>query len=184
MGYTTDFVGQFKLDKPLEPNHKAYLEKFAETRRMKRNAELTNKREDAIREAVGLPVGEDGCYFVGEDGSWGQKNSGDIIDYNKPPGQIVCEDIKKFNQYWDENQRLIKDGKCQPSLWCQWIPNDDGTAIVWDGAEKFYYYIEWIKYLIEHFLSKWGYVLNGEVQWQGEDDDSGIIKIVDNEVTI
>ena len=34
MGYTTTFDGEFKLDKPLIPAHKAYLMKFAKTRRM------------------------------------------------------------------------------------------------------------------------------------------------------
>ena len=40
----------------------------------------------------------------------------------------------------------------QPGLWCQWIPNEDGTEIKWDEGEKFYEAEKWIKYLIEHFL--------------------------------
>lgn len=39
-----------------------------------------------------------------------------------------------------------------PDLWCQWVPSDDGTQVKWDGGEKFYYYTEWMKYLIHHFL--------------------------------
>jgi hypothetical protein len=54
----------------------------------------------------------------------------------------------------------------------------------WNNAEKFYEYVEWMRYLIEHFLAPWGYVLNGEVTWQGEDDhDMGKIILENNTVT-
>lgn len=164
MGYTTDFDGQFDLNKPLASQHKAYLEAFASTRRMKRDAYITEGRPDPVRLAAGLPVGLDGGYFVGEGGHAGQgEHNADyetigILSYNYPPNG-------------------------QPGLWNQWVPNDDGTAIQWDGGEKFYNYIEWIEYLIEHFLKPWGYVLNGEVEWFGEDsNDRGLICIEDNVV--
>lgn len=152
MGYTTDFSGEFKLNKPLAPEHKAYLERFMNTRRMKRNATLTSKRPDPLRKATGLPIGEEGAYFVGAKGEYGQEwNSPDMINSNSPPNG-------------------------QPGLWCQWMPNEEGTAIEWNGGEKFYRYIEWLKYLIKHFLKPWGYILNGRVTWQGEsDDDVGVI---------
>jgi hypothetical protein len=37
MGYTTDFSGEFKLDKPLTDEQAIYVNKFADTRRMKRD---------------------------------------------------------------------------------------------------------------------------------------------------
>lgn len=168
MGYTTDFTGEFMLDKPLTPEHKAYLEAFAGTRRMKRNAKKTSKMKDPLREKVGLPIGPEGAYFVGatllEDGDWqngsGQARTPDITDYNCAP-------------------------EGQPGLWCQWVPNEDGTAIIWDEGEKFYSYVSWIKYLIKNFLEPWGYILNGDVEWVGEDpDDRGRIEIKDNEVSV
>jgi hypothetical protein len=73
----------------------------------------------------------------------------------------------------------------QPGLWCQWIPTEDGTAIEWDGCEKFYDYIEWLEYLIENFLKPWGYVLEGTCEWQGEDrQDRGRIVVNNNVVKI
>lgn len=161
MGYTTEFNGSFKLDRPLTPEHKRYLIKFAETRRMSRNPEIASTLEDPERIAVGLPIGESGAYFTGGLGFAGQDDDPSVIDHNyQPPGQ--------------------------PGLWCQWVPNEDGTEIVWDEGEKFYEYIEWITYLIEHFLKRWGYVLNGEVKWCGEDvwNDRGTISIKDNVVTV
>lgn len=86
MGYSTDFFGSFELDKQLTPEHAAYLQAFNNTRRMKRNAELTAARPDPIREAVGLPIGVDGEFFVGAaSDNCGQEHSPDVIEYNYPP---------------------------------------------------------------------------------------------------
>lgn len=170
MGYHTDFDGSFQVEPPLKPEHRAYLEKFSGTRRMRRVPAITAARPDPIREAAGLPVGRDGAYFVGAGGHAGQepeegplganrKKLG-IIDYNSPPAG-------------------------QPGLWCQWTPTEDGEAIVWDGGEKFYDYVEWLQYLIAHFLKPWGYVLNGKVEWEGEErSDFGVICVEANEVSI
>jgi hypothetical protein len=158
MGYTTDFWGEFKLDKKLTPEHAAYLRKFNDTRRMQRDAEKTAKRPDPVREAVGLPVGIEGGYFVGAGDHAGQEHSEDVLEYNSPPSG-------------------------QPGLWCQWTVGEDEQSIVWDEGEKFYSYIGWLKYIIEHFLKPWGYLVNGATGWQGEDaDDFGKIIVENNRV--
>ena len=51
MGYTTRLYGQFKIQPPLKPEHLAYLLAFSDSRRMKRNAELTAKIIDWVLEA-------------------------------------------------------------------------------------------------------------------------------------
>lgn len=160
MGYTTEFEGVFVLDKPLTSEHATYLLAFSQTRRMQRDATVTAKRSDAARECVGLPVGADGGYFVGEGGSFGQGRGDGILDYNRPPAG-------------------------QPGLWCKWAPTEDLAGIAWDGCEKFYDYVDWLQYLIENFLRPWGYTLSGEVAYQGEDpDDFGKIVVDDNTVTL
>ena len=144
MGYTTEFKGQFKLDKPLSVADLNFLKKFNETRRMARN----------LPEEYGVQ----GEFYVDGSGSFGQDREKSVIDYNTPPST-------------------------QPGLWCQWVPTEDGEAIEWDGGEKFYNYVEWIKYLIDKILKPRGYVLNGSVRWRGEDfDDDGTIIVEDNEV--
>ena len=117
MGYTTYFSGQVTIDPPLNPTEIKYLQKFAETRRMDR---------------------ENGPYFVGGTGDFGQGRDEDIRNHNRPP-------------------------EGQPGLWCQWVPanivldDDDETpisadALEWDGGEKFYEATEWTQYLIDHFI--------------------------------
>lgn len=161
MGYTTDFDGEFSVTPTLRPEHVAYLQKFAGTRRMMRDADQTALRPDPIREAVGLPVGPDGAYFVGAEGFAGQEHGApDVVN-----GNIA--------------------GGGQPGLWCQWVPSDDGTTIAWDLTEKFYNYVEWLQYLIDNFLAPWGYSLNGQVMWQGEESgDMGQILVADNGVRV
>ena len=146
MGYTTDFDGEFTLNKPLSPKVKAFLTKLNETRRMKRN--------------VDSAFGVDGEFYVFGTGFAGQDHEANVIDHNTEPST-------------------------QPSLWCQWTPNEDGTAIVWDEGEKFYAYTEWLVYLICKILAPNGYVLNGQMTWQGEETgDVGEIIVKDNVVTI
>lgn len=72
----------------------------------------------------------------------------------------------------------------QPGLWCQWRPTPDATGIEWDRCSGFYDYVEWLEYLIVHFLMPWGYGLSGTVRWRGEEfDDVGRIDVRANIVT-
>jgi len=161
MGYETEFIGEFTITPRLTPVHREYLAKFSNTRRMKRQATKTVKRPDPIRKAVGLPIGREAEYFVGAEGVMGQEHTEDIVDWNDNP-------------------------ETQPSLWCKWNPNEDGTAIVApEYPSKFYYYKEWLKYIIVNFLDLWGYKLNGNISWQGEhEEDKGVIVVLNNEITI
>jgi len=160
MGYTTEFIGAFKLNKPLTIAQARYLEAFCHTRRMKRNEIMTATYPDPIREAAGLPLGAQGRHYVGASGKdCGQSETPDIVEYNNPP-----------------------DG--QPGLWCHWLGTSAGDGIEWDGGEKFYYYVEWLQYIVDHFLKPWGLSLYGEVEWRGEDsDDRGKIIAVDNVIS-
>lgn len=160
MGYNTQFSGDFfDLHKPLSSEHKAYLEKFSNSRRVKRDIKLLDR--NPTLEAVGLPLGEEGAYFVDTPKPYAEEiRDPSVVAYNKPP-------------------------KGQPSLWCGWTPSSDGKKIVWDESEKFEAYVEWIEYIIEHFLKPWGYVLNGSCKWEGEErDDYGIILLESNTVKV
>lgn len=146
MGYTTDFSGEFRLDRPLDDETHALLVGLSTTRRMK-------------RKGLDTKFGVDGeFYFNPESTELGQEREDSIVDFNRPPST-------------------------QPGLWCQWTPTEDKQGLVWDEGEKFYDYVEWMEYLIEKILKPRGYVVNGQVTWQGEDsDDKGMIDIRANVV--
>jgi len=82
MGYTTDFYGSCAVTATFKPEHRAYLEQFASTRRMKRDATEAAKLPDPVRIAASLPIGKNGAYFVGGTGFLGQDHTPDVIDYD------------------------------------------------------------------------------------------------------
>jgi len=146
------------LDRRLSKKHREYLKAFNGTRRMKRDVSKMGDLKDPLRTAVGLPLGDEGCFYVGSSNNSGQDKTEDVLDYNQHPSG-------------------------QHSLWCPWMPSENGTEIEEDGSEKAYEYEEWLQYIVENFLEPWGYKLNGEVSWSGEDsDDRGTIYVKDNVV--
>lgn len=127
-----------------------------------------------------------GPYFVRGTGFMGQGNDADVVNHNHPDGE-------------------------QPGLWCKWEPTQDGTAIEWNGMEKFYDSADWMEYIIDHFLKPdarllkriqldtfgafgWDFderfkeftfdhVLNGTIYADGEDPgDLWQLVVIDNEV--
>ena len=98
-----------------------------------------------------------GPYFVDGTEDFGQGRDSDIIDYNSPDPS-------------------------QPGLWCHWVASDDGSEIMWDGGEKFYYALEWMDYIINHFVGPTpiaatelpflkGHTVNGTISADGEESD-------------
>lgn len=94
MGYTTSFWGEWDVTPTLTPEHRAYLEAFASTRRMKRDVAKAAKLPDPIRRAAGLPLGYDGAYFVGGTGLKGQDTDDSVIDGNEPPGSPSFDEFR------------------------------------------------------------------------------------------
>ena len=65
------------------------------------------------------------------------------------------------------------DDEEMPSIWCQWVVGENRRTIRWDGDEKFYGYIDWIRYINNHFLLPKKIKLNGTVAFQGESPKDG-----------
>jgi hypothetical protein len=152
VGYHTEFIGEFTLDRKLQDIQATYLRTFSDTRRMGRDPRVLLMSPKVGSEAIllmkqcGLDLGSDCQFYIGDD-------SEGVVNNNRPPVG-------------------------QPSLWCQWTPTQDRKGIEWDGGEKFYNYIEWAQYLLDKFLKPWGYQVSGSVQWRGEEfDDFGLVNI-------
>ena len=91
-------------------------------------------------------------------------------------------DLETFNRLKALNENDHREGNT-PGIWCQWA-SEDGKSLKWDGNEKFYNYVEWLQYIIDNIVKPKGYVLNGSVEWTGEErGDYGLIEVKDNVVT-
>lgn len=93
--------------------------------------------------------------------------------------------LKTFNQtqsakrdFKFANYTLSKEN--QPNSACCWTPTEDRFQIIWDGNKQFYFFKQWMKYLIENFFNPNGYFLNGEILYKCDNLDIGIIKLKDN----
>lgn len=160
MGYTTTFSGSLRFNREVSVQMQEFINRFSATRRMPRDNDKIKEVYPNWRELCFFgDLGNNGAYFAPISRNFGQEDDGTIIDSNG----------------W----------RCSvhPSLWCHWIIEDN--KLMWDGGEKFYDYVEWLEYLIKHFFAPLGYVLNGDIEWEGEErDDCGTIHVVNNKITI
>lgn len=91
MGYTTEFYGEISIEPPLNQQEIEFLEKFNNTRRMKRKK---------------------GPYYVDGTGYAGQDHEPDIIDYNEPPEEqpnLWCQWTPNKDGSaieWDEGEKF------------------------------------------------------------------------------
>lgn len=149
------YPNSFELDQTLAPLHLAYLRIFTRMRHVRWWENVLTTLPDPLREAVGLPIGPDGSYYVGGVDRqllyYFASDDPAIQDYNWPPKQ-------------------------KPSLHCPWEPTSDGQAIHCHYADRFYDATEWITYLIDHFFISWGYVLTGTVAQSLTVQDNVIVK--------
>jgi hypothetical protein len=61
--------------------------------------------------------------------------------------------------------------------------SEDRECILPEQDESRHGFRLWLKLVVEYYLAPRGYVLNGEVTWEGEDrDDSGTIFVKDNQI--
>lgn len=188
MGYTTDFEGTVTFDRPLSKDIADYINRLNKTRRMRRDPAIIMKMDPDWKEhCLNGNLGDEGEFYTAPEqikhkfvtepaffcrkavetepdpeamtNNWGgQARDISVLDYNNPP-------------------------KNQPGLWCQWCINDDG-ALEWDSGEKFYYYTEWLRYIIDNITKPAGYTANGRICWRGEEiEDEGVIIVENNEVT-
>ena len=155
MGYTTDFEGHVTITPPLNHEEVEYLNKFADTRRMKRTK---------------------GPYYVGNTGFAGQDHEDDILDYNRPEdGQpsLWCQwnpsaDGTKIE--WDGSEKFYSS-----DVWMAYLIDNflkPGALASTSDDPQF------DGFTFDH-------VVNGDIYAQGEDSsDMWILSVVDNEVQV
>jgi hypothetical protein len=70
----------------------------------------------------------------------------------RPEGRYVVLDNPYVDEVHDDVNRYNRPWPGEPGLWCPWRPCLDGRDITWDGIEKPYAPVEWMRDLINHFL--------------------------------
>lgn len=104
-------------------------------------------------------------------------------------GQLTIVPAMPLSKVSEYNDRFEDHSTLSPGGYNDWelINSMDGksTFLAWNGSEKFYEYVEWLKWVIEHVLKPDGHVANGEIKWSGEEPyDLGLISVDDNVVTV
>lgn len=183
MGYTTEFSGEFRFDKDIDPALAKYLNDFAKTRHMRLNVDEVKKDDpEWAKHCFNGEMGFEGQFYVNLNENLNRAEMVEHPTYGHKYYKF-CDDL-----FYNDNQYVIDNNtpaEGVPSLWCQWVVDEEENVLVWDGGEKFYHYIEWLKYLITNFIEPSGYKLNGKVRWRGEDfDDMGAIVVQDNKVKV
>ena len=153
-----DYEGLISLDRQLSEEHAAYLVAFTESRHMRRDPlGIVATYPDPIREKAGLPLGVDAGYFVG-----GTTAS----EWNSPPPDWLVPPAG------------------QPENWCSVALSADSMGLEIAKQVSTKYVMEWLVYIIDHFLEPWGYIANGQMKWWGSSmGDTGIIVVNNNKVS-
>jgi hypothetical protein len=103
--------------------------------------------------------------------------------FNKPLDDTTYKELVTLNKTRHEDGHSTKSKF--PGIWCHWVPSKDGCSLEWDEGEKFYYYIEWLKYIVKNILEPKGYAISGAVEWCGdEQEDIGLIVAERNEIRV
>lgn len=97
---------------------------------------------------------------------------------NKPIPPALRAQMEAFSE------KRHTEGPEFPSIWCDWVPTADGMGIEWNGSEKFYEYVVWLRVIIARFLEPAGITLSGEIEYMGDRRwaDHGVIRVVDGVV--
>lgn len=109
-------------------------------------------------------------------------------EYSDCPG-IWCDWVigKELKEYGECNYNAVCPYNQLPSVEKKFEAVSDEIVLGWDGVEKFYKGAEWLQYIIDNIIEPNfpEYKLNGQLSWQGEEDeDTGTISVTDNIVSI
>lgn len=81
-------------------------------------------------------------------------------------------------EYSEEEHSLLTE----PSVWCDWVPSEDRTEIVWNGSEDTRATKEWLEFLIQWFFKPRNYILNGRLEWSDNEGNKGYYEVINNKV--
>ena len=73
--------------------------------------------------------------------------------WSRPGGPYAVPSDPDADEAADSGDRAFNiPPEGQPGLWCDWVPCWDGCCLSFEGSERFYAPVPWLRYLIDHFL--------------------------------
>lgn len=159
MGYSVHYDGYLTIDPPISREHAKYINNFHNTRHMSRDPEkIKEEYPDWEKYSYNGDLGIHGEFFA--PGKRGEKmNDSSVLNCNRTPGGC-------------------------PGLWCDFHIDDDGN-LSWVDSDKSEDGDLWIRYIIANFLEPWGYTVNGDITFQGdESNDCGVITVENNKLCV
>ena len=134
------FQGAFQLSPALSAAQITYVQAFLSVQHGFWPLQYVQQQPDALREAVGLPLGEDAAFFVGHSSN-GLKGRNPFIDKHNmspagPGGQPHCGS-------------------------CPWQLSDDGTQILPDKKILAAMPLKWLGWLVTKLFSHWNIDIRG-----------------------
>ena len=159
MGYDTYFNGEFELDKLLSDDQREFLDMWLNGDHVARDPALLKKADCSKRNLECL----------------------NLLDRL---GMELGEECVNYVGQFNDGTTLSHDVAALPGRHCVWEISRRGATISSErGTNEDY--VAWLRYIIEHFLIPWGYVLNGECYWDGDqNDDKGEIEIENNVIKV
>lgn len=130
----TGTIGVIKLSRALTDDEFYYLAAFAMNKRMRRHRAMLNfmitdgTLEDPFRNEVRLPLGMDGCWFVGNRGATFDEWDASVFNKEQPP-------------------------RGMPGCWCSWMPQQDNRNNLVLSGKKEHHAIRWASILVTKLLA-------------------------------
>lgn len=105
------------------------------------------------------------------------------INFDRVLTVSELRELEALANYSLQDEEFKKYADSWPQSYLQWSPTEDGQSLEWNGAEKFYDYVEWLEWLMDYYFTPKGIQCNGEMVWQGEEiGDIGKITVDNNVV--
>ena len=99
---------------------------------------------------------------------------------------VSVKEMREFKDVFDKRfDRATKADFLPPGYYCCWQIEHSGDFLEWDGGEKSYNWAEWLFVVIERFFRPKDIILNGTINWHGDEpDDTGTIIVDNNEISL
>lgn len=138
------FQGAFQLTPALSAIQIAYLQAFLSVQHSFWPLQYVQQQLDVVREAIGLPLGEDAVFFVGHHTN-GLNGRNPFIDKHNmtspgPGGQPHCGN-------------------------CPWQVSDDGTQLLPDMKKLAAMPLKWLGWLVTSLLLPWNIDIRGTASY-------------------